>query len=125
MAKNYGKSGEKEDQCHGSDGGGGLGSAGGQSEGDGDEIANGATQGDRAGIHRDQKSSINRGKASFGKILSQLRELQRSHLAYVEAHEERLQSRLKAAQEHHNQVLDQMKLLEQEILCLLGEGETA
>ncbi|MCY7382521.1 MAG: hypothetical protein LH628_08075 [Microcoleus sp. CAN_BIN18] len=54
-----------------------------------------------------------------------MRELQRSHLAYVEAHEERLQSRLKAAQEHHSQVLDQMKLLEQEILCLLGEGEAA
>jgi len=125
MAKNYGKSGQKENQCHGSDGGGGLGRAAGQSEGDGDEIANGATQGNRAGIHRDQKSSINGGKASFGKILSQLRELQRSHLAYVEAHEERLQSRLKAAQEHHSQVLDQMKLLEQEILCLLGEGEAA
>ncbi|MCC3423448.1 MAG: hypothetical protein JGK12_05820 [Microcoleus sp. PH2017_01_SCD_O_A] len=54
-------------------------------------------------------------------MLSQLRELQRSHLAYVESHEERLQLRLKAAQEHHQNVTDQMRQLEQEILCLLGE----
>lgn len=123
MAKDYGKSGQKEDQCHGSDGGGGLGSAGGQGKGDGDEIENGTAQGDCAGIHRDKKSSVNRGKANFGKILSQLRELQRSHLAYVESHEERLQARLIAAQKHHNQVIDQMNELEKEILYLLGEGE--
>ena len=47
--------------------------------------------------------------------------MQRSHLAYVEAHEERLQNRLNAAQEHHNNVAEQMKQLEEEILCLLGE----
>jgi len=51
-----------------------------------------------------------------------VRELQCSHLAYVEAHEERLHARLKAAKEHHNQVLDQMKLLEEEIISLLGEA---
>ncbi|WP_445251101.1 hypothetical protein [Microcoleus sp. D3_18a_C4] len=50
--------------------------------------------------------------------------MQQSHLAYVEGHEERLRARLKAAQEHHNQVLDQMKALELEILDLLGEGES-
>jgi len=54
-------------------------------------------------------------------MLSQLRELQRSHLAYVESHEERLRVRLEAAQQHHQQVMTQMKQLEVEILCLLGE----
>jgi hypothetical protein len=54
-------------------------------------------------------------------MLSQLRELQRSHLAYVESHEERLRVRLEAAQQHHQQVMTQMQQLEEEILCLLGE----
>ncbi|WP_445301923.1 hypothetical protein [Microcoleus sp. N9_A1] len=53
--------------------------------------------------------------------MSQLRVLQQSHLAYVEAHEERLKNRLKAAEEHHNNITDQMNQLEQEILALLGE----
>jgi hypothetical protein len=53
-----------------------------------------------------------------------LRQLQQSHLAYVEAHEERLRARLKAAQEYQNQVINEMKLLEEEILSILGEGES-
>ena len=121
MAKNYGKSGKEDNKRHSPLGGGGLGSAGGQSESNGDEIEDGVAQGDCARVHRNSESSINRGKASFGKILSQLRALQRSHLAYVESHEERLQLRLKAAQDHHSSVMEQMKQLEQEILCLLGE----
>jgi hypothetical protein len=122
MAKNYGKSGQEENQCHSSTGGRGLGSVGGQSQSDGNEVKDGVAQGDCTGIYRDEKSPVNRGKANFGKILSQLRELQRSHLAYVESHEERLQARLNAAKEHHTEILNQMKLLEQEILCLLGEA---
>ncbi|WP_445304764.1 MULTISPECIES: hypothetical protein [unclassified Microcoleus] len=54
-------------------------------------------------------------------MLSQLRELQQSHLAYVESHEERLRVRLEAAQQHHQDVMEKMKKIEQEILCLLGE----
>ncbi|MEG4323647.1 MULTISPECIES: hypothetical protein [unclassified Microcoleus] len=122
MAGSYGKSGQKENQRHSSPRRGGLGGAGRQSESDGNEITNRSSEGDCTGIYRDSKGSVNRGEASFGKILSQVRELQHSHLAYVEAHEERLQARLKAAKEHHDQVLDQMKLLEQEILFLLGEA---
>jgi hypothetical protein len=124
MAKNYGESEQKEDKRYSSLRRRGLGSTRGQSQSNGDEIKNRTTKEDCTRIRRDKKSSINRGKASLGKILSQLRELQRSHLAYIESHEERLQIRLKAAQEHHAQILDQMKLLEQEVLCLLGEGET-
>ena len=121
MAGSYGKSGQEENQCHSSSRRGGLGSVGGQGEGNGNEITNGSIEGDSKGVHRDSKGSVNRREANFGKILSQVKELQCSHLAYVEAHEERLQVRLKAAKEHHDQVLDQMKLLEQEILSLLGE----
>ena len=121
MAKNYGKSGKEDNKRHNSLGRGGLGSTGGQSESNGDEIEDRIVQGNCAGLHRDPQSSIDRGKGSFGKILSQLRELQNSHLAYVESHEERLQVRLKAAQDHHRSVMEQMKQLEQEILCLLKE----
>lgn len=122
MARSYGKSG-KEDDCkrNGSLGTGGLGSAGRQSESDGDGFEDRVDSSNRSGIYRNQESPNNGGKASFGKMLSQLRELQRSHLAYVESHEERLRLRLEAAQEHHQYVLSQMQQLEQEILCLLGE----
>ncbi|MEG4013106.1 hypothetical protein QT998_07830 [Microcoleus sp. S1D4] len=121
MAKNYGKSGKEDDKRNGTPGSGGLGSAGGQSESNGNGVQDGIDPRNCAGVYRDTKSSVATGKTSFGKMLSQLRELQRSHLAYVESHEERLQMRLRAAQEHHQDVMEQMKQLEQEILCLLGE----
>jgi hypothetical protein len=50
-----------------------------------------------------------------------LKELQRAHQAYLESHEEMLKVRLQAPQEHHNQVQEQMKLLEQEIIFLIKE----
>ncbi|WP_293205076.1 MULTISPECIES: hypothetical protein [unclassified Microcoleus] len=122
MARNYEKSWKKDhSQRHSPIGAGRLASTGGQSKSDGDGIQDGIDSTDCTGVHRDSKGFVNEGKASFGKMLSQLRELQRSHLAYVESHEERLQLRLKAAQEHHQNVTDQMRQLEQEILCLLGE----
>lgn len=121
MARSYGKSGKKDDQCNGSLRPGGLGSAGRESESDGNGVEDRTDPGNCPGLHRNSESSNNRGKASFGKMLSQLRELQRSHLAYVESHEERLRLRLEAAQQHHQHVMTQMELLEQEILCLLGE----
>jgi hypothetical protein len=69
----------------------------------------------------EKKSSVYSGQRSFGKILSQLKKLQRSHQAYLESHEEMLKVRLQAPQEHHNQVQEQMKLLEQEIIFLIKE----
>lgn len=122
MNQKHGKSGKEEDQRHSSPRRGGLERVGGQSEGDGHEVTNGSFEGDCEGVYRDSKGSLDRREANFGKILGQVRELQCSHLAYVEAHEERLQTRLKAAKEHHNQVLSRMKLLEEEILSLLGEA---
>jgi hypothetical protein len=121
MAKNYGQSGKENSKRNGSARPGGLGSTGRQGESDGDGIENRVDSGDLPGLHRDSKSPITTGKAGFGKMLSQLRELQHSHLAYIESHEERLQLRLKAAQEHHQSVTEKMKQLEQEILNLLGE----
>jgi hypothetical protein len=121
MAKSYGKSGKEDNKRDGSLRARGLGSAGRESESDGNGIEDRVDPGDCSGIYRNQKSLNNGGKASFGKMLSQLRELQRSHLTYVESHEERLRVRLEAAQQHHQNVMEQMKQLEQEILCLLGE----
>jgi hypothetical protein len=121
MAKNYAKSSKEDNKRHGSSRRGGLGGAQKQSKSTGNEVKDGVPQSNCAGIYRGSKNSVNGGEANLGKILSQLRELQRSHLAYVEAHEERLQNRLKAAKEHHSSVMNQMNELEQEILCLLGE----
>jgi hypothetical protein len=50
-----------------------------------------------------------------------LKELQRSHQADLQSHEEMLKVRLQAPQEPHNQVLEQMKLLEQEIIFPIEE----
>jgi hypothetical protein len=121
MAKNYAKSGKEDDKRNSPPRRGGLGSVEEQSESAGDEVQDGIPESDCTGIYRSPENSIDGGKANLGKILSQLRILQRSHLAYVEAHEERLKNRLKAAEEHHNNITEQMNQLEQEILCLLGE----
>jgi len=121
MTKNYAQSGKEDNKRHCSSGRGRLGGVEKQSKSNGNEITDGIPESDCTGIYRSSENPLNGGETNLGKILSQLRELQRSHLAYVEAHEERLQNRLKAAQEHHNNVTEQMKQLEQEIICLLGE----
>jgi hypothetical protein len=92
----------------------------GESESIGDAFGDATSQGNSTRLYR-KKSSVYSGQRSFGKIFSQLKELQRSHLTYLESHEEMLKVRLQAAQEHHNQVLEQMKLLEQEIIFLRKE----
>ncbi|MEG4459275.1 hypothetical protein QUA58_31410 [Microcoleus sp. N9_A1] len=121
MAKNYAKSGKEDDKRNSPPRRGGLGGIEEQSKSTGDEVSDGIPEGDSTWLHRGPEDSIDGGKANIGKILSQLRVLQQSHLAYVEAHEERLKNRLKAAEEHHNNITDQMNQLEQEILALLGE----
>jgi len=121
MTKNYAESGKKDSKRDGSSRRGGLGGDQEQSKSAGNEVKDGVPKSNCTGIYRSSKNFVNGGEASLGKILSQLRELQRSHLAYVESHEERLQNRLKAAKEHHTTVINQMNELEQEILCLLGE----
>ncbi len=121
MAKNYAKSGKEDNKRDSSAGRGRLGGTEEQSESIGHEVSDRIPEGDSTWLHRSAEDSIDGGKANLGKILSQLRVLQRSHLAYVEAHEERLKNRLKAAEEHHNNITGQMSQLEQEILALLGE----
>jgi hypothetical protein len=121
MTKNYAQSGKENSKRDGSSRRGRLGGNQKQSKSAGNEIKDGVPESHCTGIYRGSENFVNGGEASLGKILSQLRELQRSHLAYVEAHEERLQNRLKAAKEHHTTVMNQMNELEQEILCLLGE----
>jgi hypothetical protein len=68
----------------------------------------------------DRESPLDRTEGNIGKIVGQLRELQRSHLAYVEAHEERLQQRLEQARKHHQQVLSKMQDMESAIEELLA-----
>jgi hypothetical protein len=100
-----------------------LGSDRGESESIGDAFGDATSQGNSTRLYRNKKSFVYSRQRSFGKILSLLKELQRSHLAYLESHEEILKLRLQAAQEHHNQVVEQMKLLEQEIIFLRKEDQ--
>ena len=100
-----------------------MGSDRGESESIGEAFGDATSEGNSTRLYRNKKSSVYSGQRSFGKILSLLKELQRSHLADLESHEEILKVRLQAAQEHQNQVLEQMKLLEQEIIFLIKEEQ--
>lgn len=60
----------------------------------------------------------------LGKILRQLRSLQEAHLAYVNAHGERLEARLQENRVHKNQVMEEMKELEQEVIKLFETGDS-
>lgn len=59
----------------------------------------------------------------IGGILRQLRNLQQTHLAYVDAHGERLRKRLAENQEHRQRIADDMQRLEGIVLDLLDECE--
>lgn len=98
-----------------------MGSDRGESESIGDAFGDATSQGNSTRLYRNTKSSVYSGERSFGKILNLLKELQGSHLAYLESHEEILKVRLQAAQEHHNQVQELMNLLQQEIIFLRKE----
>lgn len=56
------------------------------------------------------------GEAVIGKILSQLRELREAHLAYVNAHSDRLRARLAEDEEHRSKIITDMDELEQQLL---------
>lgn len=64
------------------------------------------------GANRDQLAR----KEAVGGMLSQLRELQRLHLAYVRSHEKRLRARLTENLEHQDQILDKMRQLESAVM---------
>jgi hypothetical protein len=68
-----------------------------------------------------RESANNCGEGNTGKILSQLRGLKEAHLAYVKAHEERLEARLNENREHQLKVIAEMNRLEREIIELLEE----
>lgn len=56
---------------------------------------------------------------NIGKILSQLREIEQSHLAYVGAHKKRLETRLNDAEEHERKFVSQVEAVEKQILDLM------
>ena len=55
-------------------------------------------------------------EATLGKILSQLEELREAHLAYVNAHTDRLRARLAEDEEHRSQILAGMDELREQII---------
>lgn len=67
----------------------------------------------------DQGFERHRREKNPGGILRQLRALQAAHLAYVEAHQERLQKRLEESNQHKSKILEEMHQLEEDLLELL------
>lgn len=63
------------------------------------------------------------GQGSVGKIASQLRDLQKAHLAFIDDRRKSLESQLAADIEHRNQIIETIQHLEKQVLELLGEQE--
>lgn len=85
--------------------------------------SNQATDSDCSREHNPGKSCIENREAALGGILSQLKLLQQDHLAYVQAHEQRLVQRLEENREHQKQVLARMNALEEEVVHYLNALE--
>lgn len=70
--------------------------------------------------HRSQDDPTEERGTSLGGIISQLHELQRQHLAYVKAHEARLEKRLEENRKHQKEVIEKMKQLEENATLYLA-----
>ena len=62
--------------------------------------------------------------ARLGGIYSRLKQLQAQHLAYVDAHGQRLEARLQENRQHKTQVLREISVLEKELLQLIEEAQS-
>lgn len=116
----------KENQRNGGDRSFGVGSPQGKSFRDGYE-SNTTPEGDSERGYRlaeEIDPTYGVGEGDIGGIISQLRDLQQAHLAYVDAHEERLRKRLAESQEHRRKVAENMERLEQQAMRLLNEINT-
>ncbi|MBD2775181.1 hypothetical protein [Iningainema tapete] len=69
------------------------------------------------------EEDIGGGQGSAGKIASQLRDLQKAHLAFLDDRRKSLESQLAADTEHRNQIIETIQHLEKQVLELLGEQE--
>ncbi|HAA27154.1 MAG TPA: hypothetical protein DCE56_05055 [Cyanobacteria bacterium UBA8553] len=78
---------------------------------------------DQAGVQFSDATSCGARQEIIGGILRQLRNLQASHLAYVRAHESRLQARLEESRKHQETIAQEMKALEEVITQLLAFEE--
>ena len=107
---------DREDKRHSANGCGRLGSVADESEEIGAypySIFDPNSEGENC--NRDGRNG------GFGGILRQLRELRDEHLAFVDAHSERLRTRLAEDERHRKQIISKMALLERQIVQLLTE----
>ena len=58
-------------------------------------------------------SNHDAGERDLGKIISQVRELGKSHLAYVRSHKKRLQQRLEESNQYEEKVIELMASIEE------------
>jgi hypothetical protein len=112
----------QDNQCHFEDAAGRLGSAATESSFTGND-ENSASDLHSSWGNIDEPFTDE--EADIGGILSQLRELQAAHLAYVKAHEERLERRLQENQKHQRKILNDMQKLEERIQRLMNNPENS
>lgn len=120
---NTNETGARENQRNNQDRSTALGSTGSESSFTGNEQDRvNYASGSRGNYQRENLDQIN-SERNFGKILSQLREIEQSHLAYVGAHKKRLETRLNDAEEHERKFISQVEAVEQQILNLMESLE--
>ena len=100
----------------------GLGFAAGESPCNGNEpyqiFNSNSSRGDSSG-----QESPNKGQGTTGKMLRQLRDLQDTHLAYIDSNTQLLEAQLVANTQHRDKIIENMKRLEKNMLELLSEQE--
>lgn len=63
------------------------------------------------------------GQADPKKIASQLRELQKTHLEYIDSNQQDLENRLNETIQHRKNFVDGVEKLEQQIAALVGDDD--
>lgn len=64
-------------------------------------------------------------ETTLGKILSQLRELREAHLAYINAHSDRLRMRLEEDERHRSAIIAGMDELEQQLILKMQQNRSS
>ncbi|MBW4667214.1 MAG: hypothetical protein KME60_07165 [Cyanomargarita calcarea GSE-NOS-MK-12-04C] len=113
-AKNY--------QCNSADAFRGLGTAASKSKKNGNEsdqvLDTDSAWGDSSG-----EEGLTGGQGITGKVLVSLRELKRSHLAFIDNHTQSLEAQLQKSTEYRNQVSESISSLEKDILEALDKAD--
>lgn len=107
-------------QCNSEDAGEGLASVTHQGSGGGNDADTTSNADSTWRNSNGQDSAEGYREGNLGGIVSQLRELRDQHLAFVDAHTERLKARLADDEQHRKEIIEKMNQLECQIREYFG-----